>query len=155
MRLKLLLLLATFLPLMAQAEEIVVRPGESIQAAIDGASPGDVIEVQSGTYYENLNVDKRLTILGVDTGGGKPVVDASGKGSAVTLNEDGIRLEGFVVTKSVGSSESETETKSNDEGADPNLEFVGILINGSESCTVANNTAVIKLIRRRAGQLQQ
>jgi len=140
---------------MAQAEEIVVRPGESIQAAIDGASPGDVIEVQSGTYYENLNVDKRLTILGVDTGGGKPVVDASGKGSAVTLNEDGIRLEGFVVTKSVGSSESETETKSNDEGADPNLEFVGILINGSESCTVANNTAVIKLIRRRAGQLQQ
>jgi parallel beta-helix repeat protein len=143
MKLKLLLLLATFLLLVAQAEEIVVRPGESIQDAIDGASPGDVIEVQSGRYYENLNVDKMLTLRGVDTGGGKPVVDAFGKGSAISINEDGIRLEGFVVTNSVKTSE--TEAKSDGEGADPNLEFVGILINGSESCTIANNTAVVNV----------
>jgi nitrous oxidase accessory protein len=143
MKLKQLLLLATLLPLMAQAEEIVVRPGESIQDAIDGANPGDVIEVQSGRYYENLNVDKTLTLKGIDTGEGKPVVDAFGNGSAISINEDGIRLEGFVVTNSVRTSE--TEARSDDEGTDPNLGFVGILINGSESCTIANNRALMNV----------
>lgn len=31
---------------------ILVRPGESIQAAVDGATPGDVITVLPGTYVE-------------------------------------------------------------------------------------------------------
>ena len=74
----------------------------SIQAAIDAASAGDVIEVNSGTYFENVNVNKQLTLRGVDTGSGKPVVDALDTGSAITLSADGIFLEGFKTTN--GSS---------------------------------------------------
>lgn len=145
MKLKLLMFLVISLPHLVGAEEIVVMSGEKIQEAIDAASTGDVIKVQSGTYRENLRVDKMLTLLGVDTGEGKPVIDASAKGPAISLNEDGISVEGFMVTKSVKFLESETESKSDDEGPDPNLEFVGILINGSENCTVVNNTALINL----------
>lgn len=47
----------------------------SIQAAIDAAQDGDVIEVQSGIYYENVNVDKPLTLRGLRM----PTVDAEGK----------------------------------------------------------------------------
>ncbi|NIA11877.1 MAG: hypothetical protein GWP10_19660 [Nitrospiraceae bacterium] len=36
----------------------------SIQAAVDAASAGDTIEVRSGTYVENVDVDKRLTLVG-------------------------------------------------------------------------------------------
>lgn len=72
----------------------------SIQEAINYAEPGDTIEVHSGTYRENVNVDKPLTIRGMDTGGGIPVVDAGSDGNSITLTADGIELEGFEVTGS-------------------------------------------------------
>jgi len=70
----------------------------NIQCAVDNATAGDTIIVRSGTYHENVDVDKRLALRGVDTGGGKPVVDASGSGSPITLSADEITLEGFTVT---------------------------------------------------------
>ena len=79
----------------AQGATITVGLGGSIQSAIDAASPGDVIEVQSGTYHENVNVDKPIILFGVDTSGGK--------GSAISLNASGSVLEGFVVTNSPDS----------------------------------------------------
>ena len=84
----------------AQGATITLGPSGSIQGAIDAASPGDVIEVQSGTYHENVNVDKPVILFGVDTGGGKPVVDGGGRGSAISLSASGSVLEGFVVTNS-------------------------------------------------------
>lgn len=98
MKLKLLLIIALLLSHLAGAEKIVVGPGDRIQEAINRSMPGDLIEVQSGTYYENLIVNKTLTLSGVDTGGGKPVIDAPVRGSAATLGEDKIWFEGFVVT---------------------------------------------------------
>ena len=57
----------------------------SIQAAINDSSPGDEIHVDSGTYYENVVVNKQLILQGIDTGAGIPVVDAMGNGSAITI----------------------------------------------------------------------
>ena len=70
----------------------------TIQAAINAASPIDEIHVDSGTYYENVNVNKKLTLRGIDTGTGMPVVDARGSGSTITLSAEGITIEGFTVT---------------------------------------------------------
>ena len=73
----------------------------SIQAAIAASVPSDTIEVYSGTYYESVDVDKQLFLRGVDTGGGKPVVDAAGSSSsAITLSADWITLAGFGVINS-------------------------------------------------------
>ncbi len=43
---------------------IWVHPGESIQAAIDAASPGEHIHVAKGTYWENLLVTKGVWLVG-------------------------------------------------------------------------------------------
>jgi parallel beta-helix repeat protein len=43
---------------------IVVKSGQSIQAAIDKAAPGSTIRVQGGVYHESLLVQKPLTLKG-------------------------------------------------------------------------------------------
>ena len=37
-----------------------------IQDAVDGAGDGDMIYVHAGTYVENVDADKRVTLIGDD-----------------------------------------------------------------------------------------
>ena len=48
--------------------ELHVYPGAGtpIQDAIDGAGAGDTIYVHEGTYVENVDVWKRVTLAGTD-----------------------------------------------------------------------------------------
>ncbi len=80
-----------------------------IQEAIDNASAGDTILVYSGIYYENVNVNKQLTLRGI----GNPVVDARGTLSAITLSVNGIVLEGFTATGSGRDKAGITVTSNN------------------------------------------
>jgi len=51
-------LIASASPASAHDSGLVVRPGESIQAAVDAANPGDTIVVRPGTYRQNVVVAK-------------------------------------------------------------------------------------------------
>jgi parallel beta-helix repeat protein len=80
----------------ASAAERHVYPGQSIQTSINNADVDDTICVHAGTYVETVNVNKRVTLMGI----GKPVVDASGSGSAITLNANAIKVDGFTAINS-------------------------------------------------------
>ena len=75
---------------------IVVSPGESIQAAIDGASPGDTIQVEPAIYAESIAVDVQgLTIEGAERDG--VVIQGSGS-AAVQVNATEVTLRDLDVT---------------------------------------------------------
>jgi len=71
-----------------------------IQQAIKHADAGDVIEVHSGRYLEKVFVTKAITLNGMDTGKGLPIVDAGGSGSVITLMANNTTLKGFKLTNS-------------------------------------------------------
>jgi nitrous oxidase accessory protein NosD len=62
-------------------------------------SQGDTIEVQNGTYYENINIVKKIVLRGMH----HPVVNAQDNGSAITLSSNGIVVDGLIITNSSAS----------------------------------------------------
>ncbi len=73
----------------------------SIQEAIDNSASGDVIYVRSGTYEEIVTVNKPgISLHGVDTGDGNPIISGDRVESTVTLSADGCAIEGFVIMNS-------------------------------------------------------
>jgi len=116
----------------------------SIQAAVYAAAVGDTIEVRSGTYVENVDVRKQLTLRGIDTGAGMPVVDAFDKGDAITLRyANGITLEGFVTTNASSYKRGIYLYDSNDNTLSGNYAMnnkVGIGLLVSNNNTLTGNT---------------
>ena len=62
-----------------------------LQARVDAAAPGAVIEVSAGAYPGDLVVDKPLHLIGR----GRPRLVGSGTGSVVRVRADGVMIEGF------------------------------------------------------------
>ena len=53
---------------LTDASTLYVTPGGTIQAAIDAASPGDVIDVSAGTYAEDIRVTQSVDLRGPNYG---------------------------------------------------------------------------------------
>ena len=64
-----------------------------LQAQVDAATPGALIEVQSGTYVGDLYIDRPIRLVGR----GRPLLVGSGSGSVVMVRADGVLLDGFDV----------------------------------------------------------
>lgn len=98
----------------------------NITAGIAAAKPGDTLEVHGGTYRENINVTKPITLLGINTEKGRPVVDASYKGSAIVLSADGVKVDGFELRSALGN---------------PYIEWAGIWV-ASNNNVISNNLVI-------------
>jgi len=67
----------------------------SIQDAIDDASNGDTVFVYDGTYYENLEVDKSINLIGEDRN--TTVIDAGRFGDVIFISANRVTITGFTI----------------------------------------------------------
>jgi len=76
----------------APAPDVLRPAGKGLQAAIDAARPGDVIELPRGTWHGPVVIDKALTLRG--KGG---VIEGGGKGTVIRVEAAHVLLDGLVV----------------------------------------------------------
>jgi PGF-CTERM protein len=93
----------------------------TIQSAVDNASGGDTIIVRDGTYTENVDVDKRLTIRS-ENGSDSTIVSAANSSHNVfKVTADYVTISGFTVT-----------------GATKDLDISGIYLSDADYCDISN-----------------
>lgn len=97
----------------------------SIQEAIDHAQDGDTVFVYNGTYYENLIINKTITLTGENKN--TTIIDGSERGDVVSIVSDSVNVTGFTITNG---------------GSDINAS-AGVKLNSSNStisgCIITNN----------------
>ncbi|HNR61235.1 MAG TPA: nitrous oxide reductase family maturation protein NosD [Thauera sp.] len=94
------LALLAVLALPASAATWRVQPGESIQAAVDRAAPGDVIEIERARYEGHVLVDKPLTLRGIN----RPTLDGLLEGNVISVRAEDVTIEGLIVANSGGDT---------------------------------------------------
>lgn len=76
-----------------------------IQDAVDHAEKNDFVFVHQGTYFENVMVDKTLTISGITDTPPYPTVDARNFGTGFFIKADWVRIERFNITSAFGGND--------------------------------------------------
>jgi len=91
-------LMLTFNAQQVKAESIsimVPRNYPTIQEAINNANEGDIIFVSPGTYYENVTLDRSISLIGMS--GHNTIIDGGGTafGAVVYVTADDINVRSF------------------------------------------------------------
>ena len=74
---------------------IVPENYKTIQEAVNAANPGDTIYVKAGIYYENITVDKPISLIGENNT--TTIIDGNHTGIRITVTADNVRIQGFTV----------------------------------------------------------
>ena len=81
----------------SKAPDIIVHAGGSIQAAVDAANPGDIIQIEAGIYHEAVLVNKPgIQLIGLTGAANEGVIieNPGDEDNGITVRSDG---DGFVL----------------------------------------------------------
>ena len=72
----------------------------TIQKAVDAASDGDTVFVYNGTYYERVQINNSINLIGEDRN--TTVIDAYGEGFVIFIRSDEVSIHEFTIQNSSG-----------------------------------------------------
>ena len=87
----------------AHASTLRIKPGTSLQAAIDAAKVGDVLEIERGLYEGNFRIDKPLTLRGI----GRPTLSGGNHADTIRVTAPDVTIEGLIVRDSGASLQNQ------------------------------------------------
>ena len=110
-----------------------------IQDAIDAAEDGDIIRVFEGTYYENVVVNKSVSLIG--NGSELTTIDGGDYGDVVAITADEVKISRFTITESgwYKSGINIESNKSTIEGNNCSNNWWGIRLFSSSNSNITNN----------------
>lgn len=91
-----LALVCLALPWSAFAAVWPVKPGDDLQAVVDRAAAGDVIDIHRGLHKARLRIDKPLTLRGI----GRPTISGGGQGDTISVEAPDVLIENLIVRDS-------------------------------------------------------
>ncbi|WP_292391559.1 right-handed parallel beta-helix repeat-containing protein [Methanosarcina sp. UBA5] len=105
------------------AIEILVQPGESIQAAVNNTSSGDLIIVKPGNYTENIIIGTQNLTVTSESGNPEDTIVAANNPNVNVFNirANNVTINGFKVRSAQYA------------------EVIGIYLAGCSHCTISNN----------------
>ncbi len=128
----------------AFAAVVSVLPGEdTLQAAINAASNGDILELQAGVYSGEVIIDRSITVTGqLDS-----VIDGTGRGHVVQINAPDVVIRSLTIRNSGNNLETEDSgifvTDQGDralvEGNHFEGNLIGVFLKGPEKAMVRGN----------------
>jgi hypothetical protein len=73
---------------------------DQIQSAVDAANSGDTIEIEAGTYNEEVTIDKPLTLIGAGNSANGTVLNtsSSGSGNGITVDASNLTVRNLRIT---------------------------------------------------------
>ena len=105
----------------------------SIQAAINAAVAGNTVLVGAGTYDEDVNVNKTLSLIGAGAGTTTIRGIIGGDGATVRIAANNVTVSGFTITR-IGNNLADWDN--------PGLNFAGIAIQGATTGSVIQNNTI-------------
>lgn len=102
----------------------------TIQEALDNTNNGDTIFVQSGIYYENIEINKSINLIGENKD--KTIIDGNKIDDVVNINHDNVLITGFKITNSGSINNAGIKVNSNSNKISDNI--------------IVNNSAGIRII---------
>jgi parallel beta-helix repeat protein len=137
----------------------------NIKDAINAADDRDTVYVTSGTYYENIVIDKSIDLIGNDKE--NTIIDGGGLGDVIRVIVDHVNISGFTVKHSEVNLDNITLTYAGvyTESSYVNVSYcdiiecqLGILLKNTSyseinNCEISNNTGGINFYNSSYNQI--
>ncbi len=109
----------------------------SLQELINNAKSGETVYLEEKTYFENIKIDKELTLIGKNS-----IIDGNGSEIVIEINQNNVKISNLIIRNSGGKSNNAGIKLSSDNNLIENCEIyrtkTGIIIDESQDNVISN-----------------